>query len=428
MYPDEMESLDSLLHRRDKLRRIVFLQCLSFAAMGAGNTFQSLYLKHIVLRPDGRPYYDLIGVLLFAQAGAGMLGTPIAGYLADRFKIQNRILFFCALVVVASSLVTAVPALAGGAGSIPLRILFPVFLVSLSLNGMFFRPISPIIDTETLDYLHERYGSGDRYGSIRLFGSLSWAATAILFGHIMQRTGLFQLTIFGYAAGFAALALVARSGFRAKITSVRIPWEHLKKDGMYQAMLVFSFIMGIAINSSYNFTSYLMEDARAGYFEIGLAFGLAALPEVPIMLFSRKLRTRLGSRGMIIAGSLVMVLKLYFLVRVSHTKAVWAFILVHCMHGIGFSLFFLGIIDIMDRRAHADLRATYQNLFYLVWSFAIACGSLFAGYVIGRFGNAGLMAADGAIAMAALAFFLLFVRGYGPDRGQTLPVESERGP
>jgi MFS family permease len=419
-----MQSLDDLLSLRDKLRRIIFLQCLSFAAMGAGNPFQSLYLKHVVRHPDGTPSYNLIGLLLFAQAAAGMVGTPIAGYMADRFKIQNRILFICAIVVVASSLVTAVPALAGDGGRFPLGLIFPIFIVSLTLNGMFFRPISPIIDTETLEYLHEKYGSGDRYGRIRLFGSVSWAVTSILFGFILQRTGLFHLTILGYAAGFAGLAFVAKSGFRARITSVRIPWEHLKKDGMYKAMLFFAFFMGVAINTSFIFTSYLMEDARAGYFEIGLAFGLAALPEIPVMFFSRKIKALVGNRGMIVAGSLVMILKLYFLVQVSHTKATWLFILVHCMHGVGFSLFFLGIIDIMDRRAHEDLRATYQNLFYLVWSFAIACGSLFAGYVIGRYGNTSLMAADGAIAAAALTFFLVFVRGNGPAKKTAPPVEA----
>lgn len=412
-----MDTIENILSLRRTHRRVILLQILSFAAMGAGMPFQSLYFKHTLLRADGTPAYALIGLLFFVQAAAGMIGTPIAGYIADRFKVENRILFICSLMVVLSSLLLAMPSLVRSGSVISM---FPVFLAGMAVNGLFFRPVTPVVDTETLEYLHTRYGNADNYGRVRLFGSLAWAVSSILFGAILWKSNLFILTILGYGAGFLALAAVAKSGFRAKISSVRIPWEHLKKDSMYKSMLFFAFFMGVAVNTSFNFTSYLMEDARAGYFEMGLAFGLAALPELPIMYASRRIKALVGNRGMLVLGSLFILVKLVFLVAVARSGNTWLFILVHSLHGVGYSLFLLGIIDLMDKRAHEDLRAMYQNLFYLVWSFAVACGSLFAGFMIGRYGNTSLMGADAAITAGALAYFLFFVRGHGSDRGRAL--------
>jgi hypothetical protein len=53
------------------------------------------------------------------------------------------------------------------------------------------------------------------FGSVRLWGSLGWAVTALLGGWLIERTGLFTMFA-GYAiSGFASIALLALLHSRA---------------------------------------------------------------------------------------------------------------------------------------------------------------------------------------------------------------------
>ncbi len=405
-----MQTTESSLSRlQAEGRRIVLLQIVSFFALGALNPFQSLYFRNVLTDERGRPAYYFIGLLFFIQAASGMLGTPIAGYLSDRFKIKNRILFFCSLMVTTAAVFQYLPGLPLNKGwSFQSKTV--LFFIGMTLNGLFFRPIQPLIDTAILEHLHAVEGNGDRYGSIRLFGSLSWALAVCGFGYVLYTQERFDYLVLGYGLGYLVLALVASRGVKAKIRPVRIPWEHLRADATFRALLVFSFFYGTAVNSSFNFTSYLMEDLDAAYWQIGLAFGLAGLPEIPFMFHAGRIRKGIGERGMMLAGSFFMLAKLVLLVTMTRAKSTLFFILIQSMHGLGYALFILGAIYLMDRRAHEDLRAMYQNLFQLVWSMAMAAGGLLAGFIIQRFGNLRLMAVDAAIVTCSIPYLLIFVR------------------
>jgi PPP family 3-phenylpropionic acid transporter len=396
-----------------RLRRACFLQAFFFIATGAALPFFSLYFKHVLVDASGEPALYLIGLLFFMQAALGILSTPLAGFISDRFNIENRLLTLFSAVVSLSALVLALPGTRlGPAWGLQLR--FALLLGGFILNGLFVKPILPLIDSETLHALHERDGSSILYGRIRLFGSLGWAISACLFGFLLDRSGRLSLSLFGYGAGFAVLALVASGGFREVLEPVSIPWEHLKRDRMFRRFLVFVFFQAIGLLSSFTFTSFFMDDIRAGYLVIGSSIGLSALPEIPIMFLSRGLIEKLGNRFMIVTGVFLSVVKLALFVLIARSGKIWWLVPVQLLHGIGYSLLWTGEINLIDRQSHRHMRATYQSLFHLFQYLASAMGSLFASFVIKKLGSTWLMGLDGIILALAALYFIFAVQGHGP--------------
>lgn len=296
----------------------------------------------------------------------------------------------------------------------PLKFRFLCILAGFIINGLFVKPIQPLIDTETLHALHDRFKSGIRYGRIRMFGSLGWVVGASLFGFILSHTDCMSLSVVGYGVGFLVLALIASSGFREVITPVRIPWEHLKRDRMFLHFLGFVFFNSVGLLSAFTFTSFFMDDIHASYLVIGISIGLAALPEIPIMFYSKWIIETIGNRWMIVAGIMLEVLKLALFVLIAYSGKTRWFIPVQMLHGMGYALQLTGEINLIDRRAHEDMRALYQSLFHVFIYLASAMGSLFASFVLRKLGSSWLMGIDGVILLLSALYFLAVVRGHGP--------------
>ncbi len=385
------------------LPRVYLLHGFFFLAFGAGVPFFSLYYKNVLLLQSGEPAVRLIGSVFFLQSLVGIAALPLAGLLSDRFRMERGILALCSVMVAAGAALILAPGL--WPAPPPLERAYPLILAGAVLNGIFIKPIVPLIDSEVLRALRARHGHGESYGGVRWIGSLGWTVSVCALGWALSRTGMLSLTVLCYGGGFLVLALVALRGVRARIRPVPIPWEHLREDRTFHRFLLFAFVQSFGFSGSYQFTSYFMDDARTGYLIIGLAMGLAALPEIPIMLRSRRLLAGMGNRWMIAAGTGVQAAKLFGFVLVALFGSPWWFIAVNMLHGIGFSLMYTGMVNLADRQAHPDLRATYQNLFHLSWTLATAFGGLFASFIINALGSTWLMGIDGAILLAAVTYF-----------------------
>jgi MFS transporter, PPP family, 3-phenylpropionic acid transporter len=398
--------------------RVGSMQLLFFAAYGTMIPFFSIYYRIILRTPEGGPDYGAIGVVLFLQSISGIVSPPLAGFLADKFKIQNRLVTVCAAMVAAAGLLIGIPGMR--LFGIPLSLPIPVILLLTGtgavVNGLFVRPIIPLIDTETLKTLHRLEGNTDGYGRIRLFGSLGFVVTCTTFGWVLERVGILTVNILGYSGMFLLLAVVASFGFKAEIRPVSIPWKLLKDDHRYRKFLLFILVLAIGMSGSFMFTGVFMEDSGLGFFAMGISFSLAALVEIPVLFNARRLLMRLGNRGLIRIGVSLMILKLVAFVVLAESGPL-AFILAQGLfQGFGFSMMFLGFINFMDRQAHEDLKATYQNLYHLTFALGGSVGNLAASYVIGISSSRLMMALAAIVMTVSLFYFLVQVYGHPPGR------------
>ncbi len=399
--------------RRIAPLRIALLQGLFYAAMGVAGPFMVIYYKHVLTGADGTPAVGLLGLLLFVGTIAGLVSLPVCGILVDRFKIENRLLALLSTLVAVGMVPIALAGLPAARGW-PMASRWLVLLAGVAINGLFIRPMAPIIDTETLSWLHARHGSGERYGRFRMWGTIGWVVTATAVGLLLSGRESLVGVFYGAAAAYLVLAAVAATGFRAQIQAVAIPWEHLRRDRVFRRYLLFAFLFYLASSSSYSFTGYFLDDLHMGAAGIGIAFGLGALFEIPIMRRADRLLARFGYRRMLLLGTGVTALKLLLFVAAGGRARPVLMAAIHMLTGVGYPLVWLGAIALMDRRAHRDLRATYQTLNQLAATVGMALGGPFGSLIVGVAGGRWLMGADALLLAAAAVYFAVAVREKEP--------------
>ncbi len=393
----------------DKQRsgRVSVLHMMFFFAFGGSIPFFTVYLRHVLIFPDGTPATYLIGLTIFLLNGVGVLATPIAGYISDRFRLESGILAICALVVSLGTVALAVP---GFHGALPLGTTILIVIPAALVFGFFERPMVPLINTETLNYLHWRYADSSGYGRFRRLGSAAFVVSTTLAGLLMATTGQVAMPLAMSAVGFFILAILASRGVPAKLQRVRIPWEHLKGDRLFQRFLVFAFLVSLGMNSAFVFTGFFLDEIQAGFLILGLVLAVSAVLEVPVMARSQRILSRLGAKRMILAGVASQVIKVVLFATLAGTELPWLLVPVSFLHGIGFGLIYTGIIAFVDSRAHRDMRATYQNLFHLAWGSAVAVGGPFASFIIGLWNSVVFMVICGALLALTGVYLMVFVR------------------
>ncbi len=397
-------------------RRARALQFVFFAAYGTTIPFFGLYYYHVLVDAADGTGYIAVGVVLSVSMLVGILSPLVAGYLADRFRIRNRLITSLSLMVAVGAMTIYLPGSPFMADS-DFATRFVVLLVGATVNGLFVRPIIPLIDTETLIGLRAGNGGVERYGEIRVFGSIGWVITASITGFVITFSGTMSVMLLLYASGFVTLALLGRTGFRSEIRSVVVPWKHLRSDRAYQRFLVFIFILSVGITGGYVYTGVYMADLGLSIVAIGLSYAVAALPEIPVLFGGRAILARLGSRGMIVGGGFFQAVKFLLLFLIAGARAPALFVLVMLLQGAGYSLQFAGFVDFMDRRAHENLRATYQSLYHIVFALGGAVGNLGASLIDRAFSSRALMAVAAGLVAASLVYFCVFVRPRLSDAG-----------
>ncbi len=399
--------------------RIPLLQFTFFLSFGAATPFLSLYFKHTLVTSDGSPAAYLIGLVFFAGAVAGVAAAPLFGYLSDRYHIQRGLLTLSALGLALGAAVLSIPGFFSGfsgAPGLPLAATATIVFIGSTLTGFFQRPTVPLIDLETLNHLRMTHGDTVRYGRFRMLGSAGWVISASLIGGLISITGRINDAVVASGIGYLILAAVAAARSRGELKPIRIPWAYLAKDRTYLLFLGYVFLNAVGNTSSITFGAYFMDDAHAGYFIIGLSFGLSALFEIPIMGASRELLRSWGNRWMIIAGTLAQAVRLGLFVLVANVDATWPFVVVNLLQGVGYGLTFVGMINFVDTVSHSEMRTTYLSIFNLMLGIGTALAGPFSSFIIATLGSTWLMAVDALVVLASLAYFAVVVRGHGPMR------------
>ncbi len=397
------------LGMKKRIIRVSLLQFFIFLSMGFVFPFYSLYYRNI-LSVDGKANYYIIGLILFLSSIVGILSPPVAGILSDKFKIRNRLVTIFALLSGLGSLLLVIPGMkffkvSGVASPYTLKLVF--VMSGAILLGFATKPIIPLLDTETLSVLELKYGNTNRYGNIRLFGSMGWILSASLAGIVIKLSNsmfiLFVIAVFI----FVVIAIMGVSGVKEEVKRVQIPLKLLFKDKKVLVLFFYVFVLSIGMNGSFMFTSVYMNNMQVDIVIIGLALGLAAIPELFVLLNTQRLIPKWGYKKMIVIGGLVQVIKLVSFALLGKNAVPMVFILIQGLHGVSFPLQYAAWVSFLNDRAHKDLKATYQNFNQLVFTAGSATGGFLASLAVGLLGTSWMMALAALVVLVSLGIYLL---------------------
>jgi MFS transporter, PPP family, 3-phenylpropionic acid transporter len=340
-----------------------------------------------------------IGLLAAISPIISFFGAPLWTGAADashRHKLATLLSLFGVVVII-----IIMPGIASFGG----------LLLVISLFAFFGAPTAALVDSAVLTLLGDRK---ERYGRIRLWGTIGYGVIAPFAGNLIGRLGL-KWAFWGYAililGGFL---LVTRIPFRQgrSNSSFRGGMRDLLANRPWMLFLVMVFIAGIGNATINNYLFVYMQSLGATNTLMGLALTVSTLSEIPAMFFSDRLLRRFGARGMLIIAMTTIGLRL---IGYSLTTQPWVVLLIQLCHGLTFAAIYIAGVYYADQVAPPGMKATTQGMFSgTLMGFGAAAGGLLGGLLLDGFSPGGMYAFTGTLVLVGLVAFLLVERKFLP--------------
>lgn len=363
--------------------------------IGVYDPFMNVYLAQLGL--DGRE----IGILATLLPLMFLLIAPAVSVPADRYGRRRVTLQICLTGLAATLLFFWLP-----------QSFFPILLLTAVLS-LFRAPIAPLADG-VITRLAVRHHLN--YGRMRLWGSFGFAAAAVVGGVVWQRVGFVPMFV---VAGIITLPLIVVTTRLqeepAVVAETPHAWTQLLRHPGMMAILAASFLAGGYLGMTFTFEGVYLNQLGGSELIVGLFFGIGALFELPAMQYSDKIARLFGR-----PRTLMMA---YGLLILANLGKAWApnaevFLLFAVLKGLGFGLFFVTTVRLVDEQTPAVWSATAQGVLNAVLlGIAPLIANPLGGWIFDEFGGYWIFVIAALLAlMAAVVIEMAVRRGvFNPD-------------
>lgn len=339
-----------------------------YAAIGALAPFFNIFLQQ---RGLSGTEIGLIGSL---PPLISLAANPFWGTMADRWQIHQKVLALCVFV---AGVVTF--------GFVWVSGFWPILLLVMLM--IFFRtPVPALLDTAVMGMLAHTKAS---YGRQRLFGSIGFLVVSFGLGKVLsanQLDAIFWvhggLLVFGCTILSFLLPMERHTGEQSNLLAgLRL----LARQRRYMSFLVMNILFGFGAACFVNFIGLRLLELGGNEAQVGQAFALNALTEIPIMFVGARLMARFSLVQMMIAG-MIGIGASYVLGGLAATPSLIMVVMV----AIGFSggAFWMAVVAYANESAPPGLRATGQSLMGAAQGgLGWALGSITGGLMWDNFGG-----------------------------------------
>jgi MFS transporter, PPP family, 3-phenylpropionic acid transporter len=338
-----------------------------------------------------------IGLLAAISPIISFFGAPLWTGAADASHRHKLVTMVSLLGVVGICFV--IPGIASFGG----------LILMISLYSFFGAPTASLVDSAVLTMLGDRK---ERYGRVRLWGTIGYGVIAPFAGNLIGRLGL-KWAFWGYA-------ILMLGGF---LIVTQIPFRQSRSNGSFRGgmrvlfgnrpwmlFLVMVFIAGIGLATINNYLFVYMQSLGASNTLMGFALTVSTLSEIPAMFFSDRLLRRFGARGMLIIAMTTIGLRL---ICYSMTTQPWVILVIQLCHGLTFAAIYTAGVHYADQVAPPGMKATTQGMFSgTLVGFGAAAGGLLGGILLDSFTPGGMYGITGALVLVGLVAFLLVERWF----------------
>jgi PPP family 3-phenylpropionic acid transporter len=381
--------------------RIMYL-CY-YMALGAFLPFIALYYERM----------GLTGVQIGTLSALPMVVTSITsllwGTVVDALHLHRRILsvaLFLAPIAVFMLSQTA-----------HYTILIPIVLT----YAFFSAPIIPLLDSAALEVVEARQRT---YGELRVWGAIGWTVSTWLVGTLIQKFNTRWL-FYSYVA-FMGLTFIVSLSQPARRHVLRSTLHYgLRRLLVHRALLFFLlsiFFLATAMGAVNYFFSLYLDGIGASEGTIGLAWALAALSEVPVMIYSGSIMDHIGAKGLLRVAFITFAVR--WLLYSFITTPAWV-LLVQLLHGLSFAAFLVGGVTYINDRTPEGLSTTGQAIFNTV-SFAMGpiAGALVGGYF---YDTVGMMALFRILSLLTVTGLGVFWLANEPQANEDMILNESQG-
>jgi PPP family 3-phenylpropionic acid transporter len=339
--------------------------------------------------------YDLgfsgfqIGILSSIRSFALVLFPLVWGITADRFHLRRSLYIFCnffSTAIWVGYFYTAN---------------FWAMVVITFCYGIFYAPIISFLEAFTMDILNENKNT---YGRIRVWGSISFILIVLLVGKIIDTYSI-RMILAGVLVGSFVQALLSVGIPKISIPKKK-PFIFKAKVLLKSRVLVFlfcGFLMLLSHGTYYGFYSIHLENLGYGNIFIGVAWALASLAEILVMIKSDRIFKRFSLENVLVFSFLVAAIRWFALFYVRSPAGI---LLLQILHAGTYGTFHMASILYIDFLTPEEAKTLGQALNNaLTYGLGMMVGFLINGYFYKNMGSFALFAMSGLIALAGGVLF-----------------------
>lgn len=356
-----------------------------FGFVGAFTPFWSLYLKSLTFSAFQ------IAILMSLFQVARIFSPSLWGWLADHLGRRVRIIQGLAGL----SLVSYIGVFFG----VSFTWLFAVML----LLSFFWSASLPLIEVVTLGHLGDKF---DRYGHIRLWGSVGFILAVIGLGYLLEHTNIHAL-LWVVLGLLTAVLLFSRNITEPLIiqpeNDVGSIWQILRRREVI-ALLAACFTMSAAHGSYYTFYSiYLVEH---GYTtgQVGWLWALGVICEILIFLCMPRLAKLFGLKRILLVSLLLAFIR--FAVIGWAVDWWWLIVLAQTLHAATFGSYHASAVALTHQYFKGRHQSKGQGLYTSV-SYGVGgtFGAVISGYAWDALGASWTFSLSAACALIGCILF-----------------------
>ncbi len=370
------------------LRSIFFF---TFLGVGSWLPFYNLYLHDL-----GFSKFQIGTISGIIQANM-ILVLPLWGYLADRYG-RKRILMIALLVTVVMMNLFLYQ------GS------YWFFLIFTFCFAFFSNPFGALTDNLALDYIQNHRST---YGEIRLWASVGWAVATTIVGRIVLNAG--PAIIFPVASGVFFVTFLVTSQYndlhqiseQQKSLKIRDVPRILQSKSLF-FFLILMFLAAVCTAPIYMMINLYYQGIGATYEQIGIAFAVQAISELPFFFYGGKLLNRFGAAKLLLFAISIAIVRM---LAYSMNYNPWIGVGIGVLQGITLGCFLVAAIDFIHHHVPKEWRGTGQSLFWTFYFGAgMMVGNIWTGFLLDNVTSQFTMQLEAGLTFIVLILLSVFFR------------------
>lgn len=356
-----------------------------FAFVGAMAPFWGLYLHSLEFNAFQ------IGVLMSLLQVMRIFAPNIWGHIADHTGKRVAIVQLAALVCLIAFI-----------GVFWAKSFWALFAV-MSLISFFWSASLPLVEATTLSHLGK---STDRYGRIRLWGSVGFILVVVGLGAALDHASiqLVPWVVMGLLVGIVLTSRVIPEAEIARHESVHIPMREVLRRPAVLALFAAALLMAAAHGPYYTFfTIHLVQTGYSKSFA-GWLWALGVICEIGIFLVMPRVFRSVRAETVLLATLIIAAVR--FLLIGWQADNLPVLLLAQLMHAFTFGAYHAAALSLVHRHFTGKNQARGQALYNSI-AFGVGgtLGSLYSGAAWDVMGAGETFSiASGCALLAALLF------------------------
>ncbi len=335
-----------------------------------------------------------IGTLLMLSGLLAVGSMPLMGFLTDNFITAKQMMVIDLVISIIGSIIFW-----------NMEKTFLNVALIIALWSFFFKPVINLSEA----YTYKLINAGDPvdYGVVRSMGSLGYAIAAYVIGVIIDKTSFYSL--YYMQVGFLVVLIISITVFyrtierkpKNEVTENEVPENEAKTDKVkgvkkentvkvlftnrdYVFLIIGGFFIHMAVSLHFTYVPLLLEKNGESTAQIGLAFSIMALSEIPTIAFFSRIRSRVKPTTLItIAGAFYIVRMLGVVIQ----PTVELFWLMSTLQIVTFGFLSPSYMYIINSVVPSDLSSTATlTAITIIFNLSSVFSMYFGGYFIERLG------------------------------------------